>query len=66
LLTTCKLDAFNPATGVAITYRNAALVTVTIGLFLFLLIIPGTFENKKLREQYKRRRACYASLLVIN
>ena len=46
-------------TGVAITYRYAAMATVAIGLFLFLLIIPGTFENKNIREQYKRRREMF-------
>jgi len=43
-------------TGVAVTYRNSAMATVVIGLFLLLLLLPGTFESKKLRELYKRRR----------
>jgi len=43
-------------TGVAATYRNAALVTVIIGLVFLLLLLPGTFETKAVRELYKRRR----------
>jgi GPH family glycoside/pentoside/hexuronide:cation symporter len=43
-------------TGVAATYRNSALVTVGGGLVLFLLIIPGVFETKQVREMYRRRR----------
>lgn len=43
-------------TGVAITYRNSAMATLLIGLFLFLLIVPGLYENKRIREQYKHQR----------
>ena len=43
-------------TGVAATYRSSALVTLVLGLFMFLLIIPGIWENKRVREQYKARR----------
>ena len=43
-------------TGVAITYRNSAWVTVVIGLFLLLLMLPGTFESKQVRELYRQRR----------
>jgi GPH family glycoside/pentoside/hexuronide:cation symporter len=43
-------------TGVAATYRNSALLTVIVGLFLFLLMIPGIFETLPVRELYRRRR----------
>ncbi len=42
--------------GVAITYRDSALATVYIGLVLFLFIIPGTWESKRVRDQYQRQR----------
>ena len=42
-------------TGVAVTYRHSAMATVVIGLFMLLLLLPGTFETKKLRELYRRR-----------
>lgn len=32
-------------------YRNVAWVSLIGGIFLFLLIIPGVFENKKLRKR---------------
>jgi len=47
-------------TGVAITYRNSAWATVVIGLILFLFMLPGTFESKKVRELYRRRRETMA------
>ena len=47
-------------TGVAITYRNSAWATVWIGLVLFLFMLPGTFESKKVRELYRRRRESMA------
>lgn len=43
-------------TGVAASYRNSALATVIIGLFLFLLMVPGILETKPVRELYRRRR----------
>jgi len=43
-------------TGEAVTYRNSAMATLGIGLILFMIIIPGIFEDKKIREQYKRTR----------
>lgn len=43
-------------TGIADSYRNSALVTVVIGIFLFVLIIPGAFETRQVRELYRRRR----------
>jgi glycoside/pentoside/hexuronide:cation symporter, GPH family len=44
-------------TGVAASYQRSAVVTASIGLFLLLLMIPGTFETKQVRELYRRRRA---------
>lgn len=43
-------------TGVAITYRNSALVTLVVGLVLFLAVIPGIWENKRLKEIYEQRK----------
>ncbi len=43
-------------TGVAATYEKSALVTVIVGLFLFLFLLPGTFETRQVRELYKRGR----------
>ncbi|HMF34570.1 MAG TPA: MFS transporter [Candidatus Lokiarchaeia archaeon] len=43
-------------TGEAITYRTAAMATLIIGIFLFILVLPGVFENKKIREIYKQQR----------
>jgi len=43
-------------TGVAITYRNSALATLVIGLVLFLAVIPGAWENKRLKELYEQRK----------
>ena len=42
-------------TGVAETYRISATVSVGIGLLFFLFLIPGVFENRKIRELYKQR-----------
>lgn len=42
--------------GVPITYRDSALSTVYIGLVLFMFMIPGTWENKRVRDQYKQQR----------
>lgn len=44
-------------TGEASTYRNSAMVTVGVGLFLFLLLIPGVIETAQVKEMYRRRRA---------
>lgn len=43
-------------TGVAVTYKTSALVTFGVGFFLLLLMLPGIYENKSVRELYKRRR----------
>ena len=43
-------------TGVTATYRNSAMVTVGVGLFLFLLMIPGIIETPRVKEMYRRRR----------
>lgn len=43
-------------TGVAVTYRNSALVTFGLGFIFLLLMIPGIYETKKLREVYRLRR----------
>jgi GPH family glycoside/pentoside/hexuronide:cation symporter len=42
--------------GVASTYRNSAMFTAVAGILPFLLLIPGVFETRKLREHYKHRR----------
>lgn len=47
-------------TGVAVSYRNSAFVTVMVGLFLFLLILPGIYETKQVRDLYRRRREALA------
>ncbi len=38
------------------SFRDAGLVTLYIGLLIFVFIIPGTFENKRMRDMYKRQR----------
>jgi GPH family glycoside/pentoside/hexuronide:cation symporter len=43
-------------TGVAVTYRSSALVTFGVGFLFLVLMIPGIFETKKLREVYRLRR----------
>lgn len=43
-------------TYVASTYINAAIFSVIFGFLLFLFVIPGIYEDKKVRELYKNRR----------
>jgi GPH family glycoside/pentoside/hexuronide:cation symporter len=43
-------------TGVRETYIIAAFVTSAFGIFIFLLVIPGVWEDKRLRETYRQRR----------
>ena len=43
-------------TGVAITYRHSALVTFGVGFLFLIFMIPGIYETKKLREDYRLRR----------
>jgi glycoside/pentoside/hexuronide:cation symporter, GPH family len=43
-------------TGVALSYRNSALVTFLAGFVFLALMIPGIFETKKVREVYRLRR----------
>jgi GPH family glycoside/pentoside/hexuronide:cation symporter len=47
-------------TGVALTYRNSALVTFGIGFIFLALMIPGIFETKQVREVYRLRRETLA------
>jgi len=43
-------------TFVAETYVQASTFSVTVGFFLFLLVIPGIYEDKKLRKLYEQRK----------
>jgi Na+/melibiose symporter-like transporter len=43
-------------TGVAITYRNSALVTFGLGLIFLVFMIPGIYETRKVRDVYRLRR----------
>ena len=43
-------------TYVAQTYVNSAFFTVILGSFLFLLIIPGIYEDKRVRKFYHDRK----------
>jgi GPH family glycoside/pentoside/hexuronide:cation symporter len=38
------------------TYRTAAWIGVGLGIIIFLLMIPGVFEDKKTRDLYEERR----------
>ncbi|MCP4763901.1 MAG: MFS transporter, partial [archaeon] len=38
------------------SYPRAASVTVVIGFFIFFMILPGVFENKKIRDEYSQRK----------
>jgi GPH family glycoside/pentoside/hexuronide:cation symporter len=49
-------------TGVAITYRNSALVTFAVGLILLVLMLPGIYETKRVREVYRLRRENLAQM----
>ncbi|MBN2155141.1 MAG: MFS transporter [Candidatus Lokiarchaeota archaeon] len=39
------------------SYRTMALLSVAIGFLLLLIILPGIYEDKHLREIYKKRNA---------
>ena len=43
-------------TGVRETYRNAALITTSLGFIIFFFMIPGVWEDKKMRELNQQRR----------
>lgn len=43
-------------TGEALTYRNSAFVTFAVGFIFLILIIPGIFETRQVREVYRLRR----------
>lgn len=43
-------------TFVAGTYVQASTFTVIVGFFLFLLVIPGVYEDKKVRKLYEQRK----------
>jgi Na+/melibiose symporter-like transporter len=43
-------------TGVATSYRSSAMVTFGVGFIFLVLMLPGIFETKKLREVYRLRR----------
>jgi len=38
------------------TYVTAALMSVIVGFFLFLLMLPGAWEDKVTKERYRQRR----------
>jgi GPH family glycoside/pentoside/hexuronide:cation symporter len=40
----------------ATNYTQAALFSVIVGCFVFLLVLPGVFEDKKVRQLYKQRK----------
>ncbi len=40
----------------ASTYVNAAIFSVIMGCVLFLFILPGVFEDKKVRDLYRQRK----------
>lgn len=41
---------------IASTYVNAAIFSVIMGCVLFLFIVPGIFEDKKVRALYQQRK----------
>jgi len=43
-------------TFVAETYVQASTFSVTVGFFLFLFVIPGIYEDKKVRKIYEKRK----------
>ncbi len=38
------------------TYQVASFVTVGIGIFIFLLILPGVYEDKRVKQHYAKRK----------
>ncbi len=44
------IKTFDPA-----TYVNAALVTVGFGFIIFLFILPGVYEDRRVRNMYEQR-----------
>ena len=43
-------------TGEPLTYRTSALVTFGVGFLFLVLMIPGIYETKKVREAYRLQR----------
>lgn len=43
-------------TGVPATYRYAAWLSVAVAMCLFVLMIPGNWENKQVRARYKEQK----------
>ncbi len=43
-------------TGVRETYQTAALITTSFGMLIFILVMPGIWEDKKTKELYQKRR----------
>ncbi|TFG16005.1 MAG: hypothetical protein EU535_00160 [Promethearchaeota archaeon] len=46
-------------TGIRETYRNAALLTLILGVIFFLFMIPGVREDDALKELNRQRRQLY-------
>lgn len=42
-------------TGVAATYRKSAVVTVLVGVFFFLFMLPGIYETQQVRALHRNR-----------
>jgi GPH family glycoside/pentoside/hexuronide:cation symporter len=40
----------------AANYTQAALFSLIVGFFMFLLVLPGIFEDRKVKELYKLRK----------
>ncbi len=43
-------------TGVPATYRYAAWLSVAVGMCLFVIMLPGTWENRRVRARYAEQR----------
>lgn len=41
------------------SYVEAAIFSVSVGFFLFLLVLPGIFEDKKVKALYAQRKAIH-------
>jgi GPH family glycoside/pentoside/hexuronide:cation symporter len=39
------------------TYIDASVFSVVVGFFLFILVLPGIFEDKKVRKLYEQRKS---------